>query len=242
MISEPELVGGETGIPTYADVVATPEPGSGPPRPRPPWLWALGGALVASALWAGSLYGLQAGDSKPDLQGYQLPDDLCTTATLASLKVRYGKVTPEHRAVRKDPALDRAWCSVRLSERGFDELPDGEVSYSAHLALELHKKVDPEPEFKSNATQSDWFDETEAMEIKEVSGLGERAFFTPESSYGSPQLEVLDGPVVLKIYLSHEYNWSGDEDDSPEPPEPDFNGVRALMIEDMKRLMEDLKR
>ncbi|NGO80651.1 hypothetical protein G6045_34090 [Streptomyces sp. YC504] len=239
MISEPELVGEDGEIPPYAvDVVAPPDPVRREPGPRRPWLWALGGALVASAVWAGSLYAVRAG-AETDLRGYRLPDDLCTTATLASLTVKYGKRTPEHRAVRKDPALDRAWCAVQLGDEG-----QGAARYVVSLRLALHKKVDPEPEFKTLATQKDWYDESDSAEIKEVTGLGERAFYIPGNSFGAPTLEVLDGPAVLEMSLSPSYDdWEMEEgDEYVEPPDPDFSGVRELMIEDMKVLMQDLKK
>ncbi|WP_199545637.1 hypothetical protein [Streptomyces sp. N35] len=241
MISEPELVGEEGEIPSGAlDVVAPPDPVRRDPGRRP-WQWALGGALVASAVWAGSLYGVQAGDDKTDLKGYALPDDLCTAATLTSLSLKYGKPTPEHRAVRKDPALDRAWCSVQL---GGQDLEQGQSAsrYSLYLSFALHKKVDPEPEFKTLATQKDWYDESESQGIKEISGLGERAFYIPEANYGTPGLEVLDGPVVLQMSINQSYDDFSEEEEYVEPPEPDFSGVRELMIEDMKVLMQDLKK
>ncbi|MER7172004.1 hypothetical protein [Streptomyces mesophilus] len=243
MISEPELVGEDGEIPPYAvDVVAPPDPVRREPGPRRPWLWALGGALVASAVWAGSLYAVRAG-AETGLEGYRLPDDLCTTATLASLSVKYGKRTPAHRAVRKDPALDRAWCTAELGEQELGEPGQGGVRYAVNLSFALHKEVDPEPEFKTLATQKDWYDESDSAEIKEVTRLGERAYYTPGDSYGQPTLDVLDGPVVLQMTISQSYDdVSMDEDEFVPPPEPDFRGVRELMIEDMKVLMQDLKK
>ncbi|MBC9717615.1 hypothetical protein H9Y04_34295 [Streptomyces sp. TRM66268-LWL] len=237
MISEPELVGEDGEIPSYAlDVVAPPDPVRRDPGRRP-WLWALGGAAAASAVWAGSLYGVQ-GDEKPDLQGYRLPTDLCTVSTLTSLSAKYGKPVPEHRAIRQDDALDRGWCVVQLGDP-----KHGITEYSVCITFALHKEIDPEPEFKTLAMDKDWYDESEAAAVTEVTDLGERAYYVPGESYGMPELQVLDGPAVLQMTLNAGYNdWAEENEEFTEPPEPDFKGVRERMIEDMKSLMRALKK
>ncbi|SDK38563.1 hypothetical protein [Streptomyces indicus] len=238
MISEPELVGDEGEIPPQADLVATPERARRPLGSRPPWLWALGGALLASAVWAGSLALIRA-DSGVDLKGYKVPEDLCTTAELSSLSGRYGERVPEHRAVRKDPALDRAWCSVLLGPPAPNGEGSGFTRYAVELSVEVHKESDPEPEFKALSTQSGWWDDSE-VRYEEVDGLGDRAYYLPDH-FGYPQLRVLDGPVVLDMTVSH--RWEQTEDEDPgNPPEPEFTEVRELMTADLKRLMRDLKK
>ncbi|WP_415947875.1 hypothetical protein [Streptomyces sp. KLOTTS4A1] len=235
MISEPELIGADGEPVAPADVVEPPPP---PARPtgRRPWLWALGGALVASAVWAGTLYELGKGPAT-DLKGYELPEDLCTSAKLSALASEYGKRTPDHRAVREDPALDRAWCDLRFG----DPQADG-LHVMARVEVALHKKTDPASEFEVLATQSDWRDGGKVAH-EPVSGLGDQAVYMAEPDMSGPQLQVREGAVVLRISLSTMYTeWVEEDEVRPDFPEADFSGVQAPMVADMKDLMAELKK
>lgn len=54
-------------------------------RPRRPWLWALGGVVIASALWAAALFQYGWGEREPDMRGYQLDQDPCPSLQLKSI-------------------------------------------------------------------------------------------------------------------------------------------------------------
>ncbi|MFI6939641.1 hypothetical protein ACIBI4_10230 [Streptomyces sp. NPDC050418] len=247
MISEPELVGDDGEIPRPAAAHADPAVSSdalddedAPPEPlalprgRRPWLWAAGGALAASVVWAGVLY--EVNERPPtDLKGYSLPDDLCTKAELRRLGAKYGAPRPQHRAMREDPAMDRAWCDVQLGG-----LKHGAVNYELSVELVLHKKSDPQPEFEVLATQSDWEPGDGVVDFREVDGLGERAVFVHDDTYGTPQLAVLDGGVVIRMTLFHSYEWKEGESDAA-TGQPDYKGVQAILAADMKALMAALK-
>ncbi|MGR8008556.1 hypothetical protein [Streptomyces hypolithicus] len=242
MISEPELVGGlPIGEPPET---LTGERAPSSPRGRRPWLWAAGGALCASALWAGGLY---AAGSEPgvDTRGYTVGEGLCEKAELAALGLSLGKrsrsyepfeVTTEH------AALDTATCTVSFvptkpPKKGWM------VTYEVQLAAELHKKADPEPEFEALASRPDWGNAL-SPQPQEVPGLGDRALLIPPAAeYEGPTLKVLDGGAVLEIKVTPGTESNGGEDQTDEePPQPDLSALPSLMAEDIRDLMAALKR
>ncbi|GGU36875.1 hypothetical protein [Streptomyces lavendofoliae] len=244
MISEPELVGDDDGpIPRpYGAPFGDPPPGgaarAGTPADRDgggrrfsprPWMWALAGALVASALWAGGLYAYQA--KGPDLGGYRAAEDLCADAKLAALGAEFGAPGEATQDMGEShQALDQAHCSVSF---GGDE-----EAYSADVSYDLHKKTDPGPEFEPAETIGVWDD----WDWKPVTGLGEQAFFAQDDE-GFAALKVLDGQAVLSLFLSAQVAYDPDhENGTPEPTASALPGVRDLMVRDMRALMAELRR
>lgn len=232
MISEPELVGEDGPIPAPPH---GPEPAvePGPERERParrPWWWALGGALVASALWAGGLYAYQA--MGPDLGGYRTSEDLCGKAKLEALGTAFGErqdsePDPEHHDVHE--ALDQTRCSVSFGT--------GEPAFAVDIAYQLHKKTDPGPEFEPAATADSWED----WEWKPVTGVGESAFFAQDDA-GYASLTVLDGQAVLSLTVSMQMEMGPEEVVPSEPDHSAMDGVKDHMIKDMKALMAELRK
>ncbi|GAA2480507.1 hypothetical protein [Streptomyces gobitricini] len=240
MISEPELVRGDGdapippphGTPPYGGPapVESPADPDGEQRSSPrPWLWAVGGALVASALWAGGLYAYQA--MGPDLGGYRASEDLCEEAKLSALSAAYGERGEGTLDVQQShEALDQAQCSVAF---GTDESP-----YSADFSYVLHKKTDPGPEFEPAETAGAW----DQWKWEPVAGLGERAFFAQDDQ-GFAGLKVLDGQAVLTLFLSAQVDYDVESRDAPKPPdEAALAGMKDHMVEDMRTLMVELRR
>ncbi|QGV78801.1 hypothetical protein [Streptomyces ficellus] len=248
MISEPELVGGDGdapipppyGPPPYGptppagDAPAEDLPGGGGERrARPPWLWALGGVLVSSALWAGGLYAYQA--MGPSLGGYRTSDNLCDAADLPALRAKYGeRAEGTDEGQNRHEALDQALCSVTLSAAGDDDGP----GYGIDVTYDLHKVTDPGPEFEPFATGSGW----DGWDWKPVEGLGERALFAQDDE-GYAALRVLDGQAVLSMMFSVQAEYDPDQEDPPPGPDASATrGVKDLMVKDMRTLMAELKR
>ncbi|MEV6331739.1 hypothetical protein [Streptomyces sp. NPDC051909] len=141
MISEPELVGGPAFPEPGAVILPPPPPAAQEPpgarRPRP-WLWAFGGAVLASAVWAGGLvaYDRYAGTEGPDLRGYRAADP-CRAGAFHGLSSALGRrEEPSTPAELDRPALYRVGCSVTLDT----EKP---VYYSIDVTYTLHRVVDP---------------------------------------------------------------------------------------------------
>ncbi|UYQ64149.1 hypothetical protein [Streptomyces peucetius] len=249
MISEPEMVpDGHFGAaelpeqqPSPDDVVSA---GDGPAaaRPsRPAWLWALGGAVVASAVWAAGLYVYTSRD--PDLGGYRTSRNLCAEAEFKALTATLGKRVGEGSAWGNEhESLDEAWCYTDLKPTGYvvetDEegnelgsLPHASVSYT------LHKRTDPGPEFDGwvVARSDGGGDEEAETGLRRIDGLGERAFVHDEPGGGSATLHVLDGQAVLTLTVGSDWD--------PESGEAltDVSELEPILVEDMRALMAKLK-
>ncbi|MFE7773956.1 hypothetical protein ACFU5O_08655 [Streptomyces sp. NPDC057445] len=233
MISEPELVGGgEFSAPATADtVVAGGDEEPNTPRPGRSWLWALGGAVVASAVWAGGLYVYER--LGPDLGGYRASAELCQDAEFKAMTAALGKRAEGWAQADEHRAVDRSVC-------GADFGTDRDAQYSVLVHYELHKETDPQPDFESRARPTEVGEEREGEWIK---GLGERAYLVmPESDGDSLELMVLDGRATFALSVSAQYAYSEDELEAEEPPAVDVTPARGPLIEDMKALLARLKR
>ncbi|WP_267243172.1 hypothetical protein [Streptomyces sp. PR69] len=248
MISEPELVG-EDGYGRAELPGEHREPANGdketldaerPARRRPPWVWALAGAVGASALWAGGLFAYDR--MGPDLGGYRATENLCEEAELKALTGALGQITNPSAQSAEHQALDRTMCHVSLepeeSQPQTDEDGNTFVSVpSARVTYELHRKVDPEVEFEAtlNAPLDLFFDEKPPA--KKIDGLGERAYLLSVEAGDARSLVVLDGQARLSISVSPAYS-----DDGESQSDLSAIGIEPLLVEDMKALMERLKR
>ncbi|MGW0701319.1 hypothetical protein ACWD0A_18795 [Streptomyces sp. NPDC002867] len=244
MISEPELVGeesfaapqtlGAVSAPGTDDAVTSP----GPRGPLRAWLWALGGAVAASAVWAGGLYAF--GDQDPDLGGYRATDNLCKAAQLKNLQAALGKREGEGMPTQFEHAtMDDAQCSVELKPTGYEPEVDEEGNEmislpSVYISYTLHKRTDPGPEFDGAvlARQKAWGTETEAAAI---TGIGERAHVARGEGGSAITLDVLDGQAELSIAVT------GDWDPESGDPATDVTELEGLLVQDMQELMATLR-
>ncbi|MET7618329.1 hypothetical protein [Streptomyces sp. NPDC005408] len=262
MISEPELVGeeqplGDAEIPRQhgggADAADTDAADSAMPetiagtatgvpawRSRPAWVWALGGALVASALWAGGVYAYKSRD--PDLGGYRVSRNLCLETELKALSTAIGKVESRTPMGREHTSLDVAYCWAGLTPSDQpapkpDENGPEAATAEVYFTYELHKKTDPGPEFDAGVGMQGIYGD-EGVRLERVEGLGERAYFVlDDTSDDVPTLHVLDGQAVLTLDVQP----VGPDDTDGETPHEDLSGIRPFMIEDMRDLMAKLR-
>ncbi|MGR4881861.1 hypothetical protein ACIPUC_21050 [Streptomyces sp. LARHCF249] len=221
MISEPEL-DGEWESERPAEEVR-PVAARGPGAARP-WLWALGGAVLASAVWAGTL-SLQDRFFDAPRIAYRHSEDLCAQAPLKVIGGMAGEFEeglPRH---SKSPALDWSYCSYNTLRT------TGRASYYGQVLVELHKKTDPAPEF-GNGPGLHGVMEVQPVNVQKVPGLGEQALVS--GLVRSPQLQVLDGGAVFTITVQ----WWGEDGDD----ETDVDALKAAMIEDMRTLMAAVKK
>ncbi|AOT60810.1 hypothetical protein ACFV08_21105 [Streptomyces fradiae] len=247
MISEPELVddAGEPlrpGRPTaYAagggfpyGSGADPVEGGAPAvlpggRYRRRWLWAFGGALGASVLWAAGLTAYQT--RGPDLGGYRAAPSLCAEAPLSALVTALGKRGATTSAESYEhPVLDRAYCAVTLGE-----LPS---TYEVNLRYELHKQADPGVEFEAVRKEAALPEEPAP---EPVPGLGEKAYFSVGGgSYAA--LVVLDGQAEIALSVSGLHEYVDDTGDPPgESTHAPLDGLKEFMVEDVRELLERLR-
>ncbi|MEX0168581.1 hypothetical protein [Streptomyces sp. LMG1-1-1.1] len=224
MISEPEFAG---TVEFDEPEVLTETPPPRPPRPARPWLWALGGAVVASAVWGGGLYAYgQRKDPGPDLGGYRPVEKLCEVAELKALGGALGKRGTEgFGPFLDDPAISESMCQVTFGPETTG--PIVAVSYT------VHKVTDPGPEFAARTQQSGI--------LQKVDGVGEQAFFDDESGQGG-RLRILDGQVEIDFQI---YTQTGVEVDGKPVdtgPPVDLSGIDVPMIQDALALMKALRK
>ncbi|MFE7134952.1 hypothetical protein ACFVIM_29245 [Streptomyces sp. NPDC057638] len=243
MISEPELVGEQDdwGRPEELDDrgrSGPPEPSEEPssdgtatataPAPglRRPWWWALGGAVLASAVWAGAFFLYAPDDAGPGPRNHREVGNLCQEATLTSLTGALGEA--EHREPTEFRHADRDMviCSVNFGKV--------DASVSVQLTYTLHKRTDPGLEFDA-AVSGQVARLGEPLRVTRVEGLGERAYSVEGLGQASRVLHVLDGQAVLAMDIHSGFN--------PEAgaQQTDVSGLRPYMIEDVRRLLARLR-
>ncbi|MFF5918331.1 hypothetical protein ACFY8C_08295 [Streptomyces flavochromogenes] len=223
MISEPEFVG---TVEFDDPEVLTETPPPRPPRSRRPWLWALGGAVLASAVWGGGLYAYgQKKDPGPDLGGYKPVEEFCKVAELKGLAGALGKrIDAGFGPSLDEPAISESSCQITFGS--------AEAGPSVSVTYTLHKVTDPGPEFAARTQQHGV--------LQKVEGVGEQAFFDDESGQGG-RLRVLDGQAEFDFQV---YAQGGYEVDGKliEPPPVDLSGIDVPMTQDALALMQALKK
>ncbi|MEL5956897.1 hypothetical protein AADR41_19340 [Streptomyces sp. CLV115] len=249
MISEPEMVD-EFGAAGTGEVVGDSdrEPAR-EPRPPRPWWWALGGAVLASAVWAGALYLHPVDDRKPEMHGYRLDEDPCPTVRLKALGAAISPresmpgAGPE---LLNDPALDRARCFLSLRPTPWKGAKKSvgsrwHTGYSVGVTVALHKRTDPAAEFEAmrGVTETTIGDE---VKVEKVPNLGDSAYLLTQDS-GNAELRVLDGGAVLALSLDAYTTYDGDGSENPSDDGPDVSDLspyQSAMISDMRDLMKSL--
>ncbi|WP_406096839.1 hypothetical protein [Streptomyces sp. NBC_01013] len=252
MISEPEMAG-EFGASAGHEVLdhsgARPE-GARPPRAPAPgarWLWALGGAVAASAVWGALLFTDGPRDGAPDMHGYRLSQDPCPAVGLRSIGAAIAPREPERgfeAGMLRHAALDRAQCYIPLRPESAQQRSDKGwfVGYTVTIKIALHKKTDPRVEFEAGRTATELGVAPET-EVEGVPELGDKAFLLSLDG-GEQELRVLDGGAVLSLALTASLDWAGSEGPGPGDEQgklPDLAPHKAAMISDMRDLMAGLK-
>ncbi|MER6392937.1 hypothetical protein ABT236_31315 [Streptomyces sp. NPDC001523] len=225
MIGEPELDGEwRTDLVARAAEPAA-EPGSARASgrgPRSRWLWALGGAVLASAVWGGTLVAQNRSVAVPGT-AYRHVDDLCSEAPLKALGTINGTAFDmTWPGKERSPALDWSYC------RATGGYTEGRPWYGVEIMVERHKRSDPRPEFEARPGLDPR--RTGASDVEEVPGLGERALLRRQPGTDA-QLAVLDGGVVFTLRVE----WNVDRD------LVDEDAVHTAMIEDMRALTTRLR-
>lgn len=197
--------------------------------PRAPWRWALGGAVAASAVWAGTLAVQDRFADTPRID-YRHSADLCREVPLTTLGETIGRAFEgDGSSESLSPAQDWAYC--RTGPKHEKE----RVLYMAQVLVELHKKTDPGTEFATGPGSNVW-PHMDAGERREVPGLGDRAVLDRHRAAGGARLTVLDGGAVFTLTVE----WFGPLEEASGGVDED--SIDGAMIEDVRALMAKLKR
>ncbi|MFE7835715.1 hypothetical protein ACFU53_06500 [Streptomyces sp. NPDC057474] len=221
-------------------------PGGYPPLGAPPAtgaggravLWALVGAVVASAAWAGGVFLLGKDDTEADLRGYQAKSNLCSSVDYSSFKTEYPEedTAPVNNSLEHE-ALDQGYCSISLKESSTSSLSDAYFS----VQMDLHKKTDPGPEF--TALWAEYDQRYEDYDVDEVSGFGDEAYLVTEdttsgddnSGSRSATLAVRDG------WMTYEMRWSAYGSTYDDVTMPDVDDVVEWLKSDTNATLDNLR-
>lgn len=249
VISEPEMAGEFDSVETREVMGGFDREQDRGRRRRRPWLWALGGAVTASALWGAALFLHGPGDRESDMHGYRLDRDPCPSLRLKSIGAA---IAPRERTTVADSAmlhhavLDQTQCFIPLRSRTRGERAGKgwSLHYTVGIKVELHKKTDPAPEFEARRQVTDLgFDPETKLET--VPDLGDKAYLlTGDDS--NVELRVLEGGAVFSLSLSSFTQYLGDGPGEGTavggPDNTDLSPYQSAMISDMRDLMSSLKR
>ncbi|MCW8383848.1 hypothetical protein [Streptomyces justiciae] len=249
MISEPEMENGfdpQDSPEVVSDLV---ERSPGRPLRRRPWLWALGGAAAASALWTATLLLLPPANHNPDLRGYRLDQESCKSARLTSLQEALAPNSVPDTSddeLLRHPALDQVHCSLAFQKTAAGEAAEQgghwSVTATVDISVALHKRTDPRDEFDADRRVTG-SGVVATDQVRPVPGLGDEAFLIAEDM-GHTELRVLDGAAVVTLGLSttsyYQSDTGADGAVGAGPDLPDVSTYWPAMISDMRELMSDL--
>ncbi|WP_327249069.1 hypothetical protein [Streptomyces sp. NBC_01320] len=248
MISEPEMAGEFGGVETREVMGNFDREFVGERRPRRPWLWALGGVVMASALWTAALFLYGVGDRKPDMHGYQLDQDPCPSIQLKSIGAAIApreSIPKVESGLLNHAVLDQVHRFLPLRSRARAERPENgwSIDYAVEITVALHKKTDPGAEFEARRGVTDLGVDPEAK-LETVPDLGDKAYLLTRDD-GNSELRVLEGGAVLTLSLSTFTQYQSDghsEGEAGDGPDiPDLSPYQSAMISDMRDLMSSLK-
>lgn len=260
----PQGPGGGYGYPA----AGIPSPPPGPPgtpvgvpgapegagRTKAGWLWAIGGAVAASAIWASVLFatGSFSDEPSPDLAGYGYTGDLCADTSLAPFENAHFKTkastsskdaNPQHSGAQLN-TMDTMSCNVSLEAENARS-----TDYSStwmYNTVTLHKKADPAPEFADSYRSYEKQETSTRYTVENVPGLGDEAYLVTRRDDGSSSngsyviLAVRDGWVTFQS------TWSSYESSSSTARQPTSTEVATMLktsaTETLKRLQSTRSR
>lgn len=203
-------------------------------------LWGVGGAVLASAVWAAAVLLVPgivtdgAGNS-PGVAGYQVADDLCDTVKLAKFSQLYPSQTgtPYHYTTRHT-ALDDMYCSQYRKRLSSDS-----DYFSIYLDVQFHKKVDPRLEFEAQRSGL----QQRKYEISPVPGLGDDAYigFLDDTSGSDKTWHYLTQVLyVRQAGMTYYASWSGSYQEGKAASVPDREEIRQALLIDSRDALKAL--
>ncbi|MFD8324702.1 hypothetical protein [Streptomyces lydicus] len=248
------VAGAPVGAPGVPGVSAAPgAPGGTGGRGAAGWLWAIGGAVAASAIWGSLLFatGGFSSEPSPDLAGYAYTSDLCAATSMTPFENAHFKAkastgssskdaNPQHSGAQQT-SLDTMWCNVSLEQ---DSASTSAADYSSnwlYSAATLHKKTDPAPEFADNYRSYEKQETSVGYKVESVSGIGDEAYLVTrndESSSSSSGSYVILG--VRDGWMTYQSTWSSYASGSSASKQPTSSEVATMLktsaTETLKRL------
>ncbi|WP_244329643.1 hypothetical protein [Streptomyces platensis] len=247
---------GGYGYPAAGTPLAAPGAPNGTGRGMSGWLWAIGGAVAASAVWGSLLFatGGFSSEPSPDLAGYGYTSDLCADTSMtpfenADLKAKASTGTaskdanPQHSGAQQ-ASLDIMWCNTSLEKKNASSSDYSSIWLSNTATL--HKKTDPGPEFADSYRSYEKQDASTGYRVEAVPGLGDEAFLVTRKDDGSTSSSSY---VILGIrdgWMTYQSTWSNYASSSSSTKQPTADEAATMLktsaTETLKRLQNSRSR
>ncbi|WP_239010145.1 hypothetical protein [Streptomyces sp. 769] len=198
------------------------------------WLWALGGAVAATAIGASVMFATGAFSSTPapELKGYAFRDDLCAATSLTPFENAHYKAkpntggstgsgsgagsgsgssgpssppNPQHSGSRMN-SMDSMWCNISLTPE-----TTGIHDYSStwvYNSVTLHKKADPGPEFADTYRSYEKQQTSISYKVEPVSGIGDEAYLVTRSDTPGSNNSTYVILAVRDGWMTYQSTWS----------------------------------
>ncbi len=201
-------------------------------------LWAVVGAVAASALWAAGIVVLGPLGDKADLAGYQAKSNLCSSVDYTALRTEYTQQdsSPTHTAL-KHKAIDESSCSISLKTASSSSYADAYLS----VEMDLHKKTDPAAEF--TAVWSEYGQRYPDYEVQKVSGFGDEAYLVTEDTTSGAGTSG-SRAVILAVrdgWMTYQMNWSVYTSTYDKTTPPEVSDVSRWVRTDTRSTLENLR-
>ncbi|MFE6775714.1 hypothetical protein [Streptomyces sp. NPDC057702] len=222
-------------------------PGSGGKTRGP--LWALGGVVVASAVWAGVSFATGAfdGDPKAELGSYAYTGNLCGSSDFDPIKKKGFKEKSSSSTSKnpiasgtEDAALDTMQCNINFEADGASS-SDYSSTWLTNSAL-LHHKTDPAPEFEAQyRAYENQRGSSYTYKVTEVPDLGDEAYAVTQVQKDGDD----DGSyVILGVrdgWMTYQMSWSNYISSSSSVTPPDSKEVTEMLSTSAKATMARLQ-
>ena len=216
----------------------------------PGWVWGVGGAVLASAVWGAAVIVNGGFHSEPsaNLAGYQFHQDICDVMDTGAFKEHYvpSDKDAEKSAHSTHAAQDMSTCSLRFKRQtDNDDYDDHERGYSPSAYVDLstiwHKRSDPSPEFEAQVKGRHQMRDNpkSTFNIIDVDDVGEEAFFSTESKEDGPltgaTLSIRDGWVEVQMTW-YSYTTSRNREQLSE------GDVKKMLVKSAQGTLTELKK
>lgn len=216
----------------------------------PGWVWGVGGAVLASAVWGAAVIVNGGFHSEPsaDLAGYQFHQDMCDVVDTGAFKEHYvpSDKDAEKSAHSTHAAQDVSTCSLRFKrDNNDDDYDDYETGYSPTAYVDFsatwHKRSDPRPEFEAQVKGRHQLRDTpkSKFNIVDVDEVGEEAFLSTESKEDGPltgaTLSIRDGWVEVQLTW-YSYTTSRNREQLSE------GDVKKMLVKSAQGTLTELKK
>lgn len=224
-----------TGPPAGAPVAA---PG-GAGRGMSGWLWAVGGVVAASAIWASLLFatGGFSSEPSPDSAGYAYTSDLCADTSMTPFEDAHYKTKASTGTASKDAnpqhsgaqlkSLDTMTCNISFEQDGAST-----SAYSStwlYNTATLHKEADPTPEFADGYRSYEKQDTSVGYKVEAVPGIGDEAYLVTRKDEGSTSSSSY---VILGVrdgWMTYQSTWSSYASSSGSGKQPTATEVATML-------------